>query len=155
MNILFLQEAALNADAAAIASGLFAGFFAVMMAIFAVVIIIGIAFYIYTSFVYMAIGRKAGFSSPGLAWIPVVGPAIVASQVAEMHWWPILLLIGSFIPVVNIIVILVFTIFFIIWMWKTFEAVGRPGWWAIFMIIPILNIVYLVFLGIAAWGGKK
>jgi hypothetical protein len=37
-------------------------------------------------------------------------------------------------------------------MWKTFEAVGRPGWWAIFMIIPILNIVYLVFLGIAAWG---
>ena len=52
-------------------------------------------------FVYMAIGRKAGFSSPGLAWIPVVGPAIVASQVAEMHWWPILLLLAFFIPVIN------------------------------------------------------
>jgi hypothetical protein len=32
------------------------------------------------------------------------------------------------------------------------KAVGRPGWWAIFMLIyPI----YLILLGVAAWGNAS
>jgi hypothetical protein len=33
--------------------------------------------------------------------------------------------------------------------WKIAEAVKRPGWWGILLIIPIVN---LVVIGLMAWG---
>ncbi len=152
MNI-FLQAATLNSEDL-IGSGILGGFAALIFAFLIFFIILAIALYIYTSLAFMAIARKTKTEPAGLAWIPAVGPAIIASKIAEMHWWPILLLIGFWIPFLNIILMIIFTVYFVIWMWKTFEAVGKPGWWAIFMIIPLLNIVYLVLLGIAAWGKK-
>ncbi|MDP3881529.1 MAG: hypothetical protein Q8Q31_01485 [Nanoarchaeota archaeon] len=106
-------------------------------------------------YIYLSIARRGKSKyAPGIAWIPLVGPALIASDIAGMHWWPVLLLIGLVVPVVGPILLLVFVIFFVIWMWKTFEALDKPGWWAIFAIIPLLNIVYLIFVGIAAWGKK-
>ena len=78
------------------------------------------------------------------------------SKIARMHWWPILLLIGILIPFVGSIISIVFVIFGFIWGWKIFEAVGRPGWWVLWQIIPILGtIIFLILLGIAAWGKKE
>ncbi len=116
--------------------------------------IFGIAIYVYMSLAFMAIGKKTNYKTPALAWIPLVGPSLIASSAAKMHWWPILLLLGMIIPFLGGLMVLAFWVFFIIWMWKTFEAVGKPGWWSIFQIIPILNIVWFIFLGIAAWSEK-
>lgn len=150
--MLFLESAtAIDPNNAVLAGGMLGAFMAFFMAFLVVILVIVVALYVYTSFAYMAIARKAKYSSPAIAWIPLVGPALIASSTAKMHWWPILLLIGCIIPFVSWIFTIAFSVFFIIWMWKTFETVGKPGWWAIFMIIPILNIVYLIFLGIAAW----
>lgn len=110
-----------------------------------------LAVYIYISFAFMAIARRTKAMSPGIAWIPVVGPALIASRVAKMHWWPILLLVGIVIPVVGGLFQLVFAVFFIIWLWYMFEKLRKPAWWAILCIIPIVN---LVLIGIAAWGKK-
>lgn len=112
-------------------------------------IITGIAVWVYLSFAYTAIGKKAKLKNPELAWIPVVGPLIVTSKAAKMHWWPILLLIGFWIPVLNSILYIVVTVFATIWLWKTFELINKPGWWALLCLIPIVN---LVLLGVAAWG---
>ncbi|MCX6750630.1 MAG: hypothetical protein NTZ83_04185 [Candidatus Pacearchaeota archaeon] len=114
-------------------------------------ILVSIALYIYMGFAYMAIGRKAKLKIPELSWIPGVGPLILAFQASKMHWWPWLLLIGMFIPVVNFIAAPVFMVFAIIWHWKMFEAVKKPGWWAILLLIPIVG---LVMVGIAAWAKK-
>jgi hypothetical protein len=127
----------------------------IIMAAMLVFAVIGVALWVYMGLVYSAIARKARHSSPNLAWIPIVGPSIVTSSIAKMHWWPILLLIGGFIPVIGTLCSLAFLVFFVIWNWKTFEVIGRPGWWAIFMVIPILNIVFLVLLGVAAWSSSK
>ena len=150
---LFLQSAPVLDGIAggAIAGGLMA----FIMAFIGIIIVFSLIIYIYMSLAFMAIGKKTNYPSPGLAWIPMVGPALIASKTANMHWWPILLLIGMVIPFIGGLASLAFTVFFIIWMWKTFEAVGRPGWWAIFQIIPILNIVWFVFIGIAAWGNAE
>ena len=113
--------------------------------------IIMLGLYIFLSFAYMAIGRKAGLKTPELAWIPGVGPLILAFQASKMHWWPWLLIIGTFIPVVNGLFSLAFMVFAIIWHWKLFEAISKPGWWAIIMLIPIVG---LIFIAIAAWGKK-
>jgi len=86
-----------------------------------------------------------------------------------MHWWPWLLiaftiLFGSlsFIPsigivlfVLGVISIFLFGIFIIIWNWKMFRYLRKPEWWALSLIIPIIgNLLYLVFVGIAAWSKK-
>ncbi|MGV8142630.1 MAG: hypothetical protein ACP5NS_03265 [Candidatus Pacearchaeota archaeon] len=142
---LFLQDLPLAGSDLAV--GIAAFIFAFLF-FFVVILIAG---YVYLSLAYSAIARKARLKSPGIAWIPGLGPLIIAYQSSRMHWWPWLLLIGYLIPFVNIFVGILFTIFAIIWSWKMFERVGKPGWWAILMIIPIVN---LVIIGIAAWSKK-
>jgi hypothetical protein len=115
-------------------------------------IAIFIGLWIYQSFAYMAIAKKNKQKSPGLAWIPFVGPNIVAYKGSKMHWWPWLLLIGFFMPFVSGISALVFTAMMVVWNWKIFEALKKPGWWAILLIVPIVNYV---IMGIVAWSKKK
>ena len=107
-----------------------------------------VVMYIYMGFAFMAIGKKAKLETPGLAWIPFVGPMIIAYQASKMHWWPWLLYIGIIIPVLNTLASLALSVVFIIWLWKTYEVINKPGWWALLMIIPIVG---LIFVGIAAW----
>tara|TARA_Y100000310_G_C20267695_1_gene616527 strand:+ start:153 stop:635 length:483 start_codon:yes stop_codon:yes gene_type:complete len=147
---MFLAEAVFGDVAAT--GGVFAGFLAMAMAFLAIFVLIVIGVYIYSSFAYMAIGRKAKYGSPALAWIPLVGKPLVALKVAGMAWWPLLFLIGYIIPAIGGLLLLAFGVFNIIWNWKMMKAVGRPGWWAIFMLIyPI----YLILLGVAAWGNAS
>ena len=144
--------------------------------ILTIIIIIGtllsIGIYVYTSFAFRKIARKLGRSDGNIAWIPIFGKPILASRIAEMHWWPILFLLPSLIspplfyfsvksphPILFFVLILiifvggiVFSVFYCIWHWKMFEKVGKPGWWILLYFIPYIGwILYLVFLGIAAW----
>jgi hypothetical protein len=127
------------------------GLFALMAGMIVFLILIVIAVYIYLGFAFMAIARKAKLKMPGLAWIPFVGPLIIAYQTSKMHWWPWLLLIGYVVPVIGWIAQIAFAVFAVIWLWKMFEKIKRPGWWAILCIIPIVNFV---LFGIAAWSKK-
>lgn len=155
--MVFLEVATqeLN-DLAGLGNGVALGTLMMFALVFIMVMmLIMIGLYIYTSFAYMAIARKTKEKYPGLVWIPIVGKLLISSRIAKMHWWPILLLIILVIPVVNIFLgipaVIVLLVFSIIWMWKTFEAISKPGWWAIFMLIAP---VYWVLLGVAAWSKK-
>lgn len=134
----------------------FQPFFLGLLATFLIAFIVIVLFlWIYTSIAFSSIAKKGKSKySPGIAWIPIVGPSLIASDLAKMHWWPLLLLLGFWIPFIGTLLGIVFAVFFIVWNWKMFEKLKRPGWWAIFYVIPVLSIVYLVFLGIAAWGKK-
>jgi hypothetical protein len=135
-----------------------------------------IIIYIYLSLAFMSIGRKAGLSdnASGLAWVPFFGPVLVSYLVSDMHWWTWILVITFFIPFVDFVTGLIFFIFMVIWGWKMFTSVGKPGWWSlvpligwifviVFLIakIPALGLIidlicvilYLVFIGVAAWSG--
>ncbi len=146
--MIFLAEAVLDG---ALDAGVLAGILALIAAFLILALVIGIGVYIYTSFAFSAIAKKARYSLPAIAWIPVVGPLLITSSVAKMHWWPILLLLGAWIPIVGGLIMLALAVFSIIWLWKTFEAIKKPGWWAILCLIPIVS---LVLIGIAAWSKK-
>jgi hypothetical protein len=97
---------------------------------------------------------------------------------AGMHWWPMLLvvisypllfvtfLLGIMSPVFGILFMFVilgvlacgvaFAVFWFIWHWKIFEKVGGEGWWILLTLVPYAGgVLYMVFLGIAAWGKPK
>ncbi|MEM4182000.1 MAG: hypothetical protein QXX68_02485 [Candidatus Pacearchaeota archaeon] len=135
--------------------------------------ILFLALYIYLGFAFMAIGRKAKLKTPELAWIPFVGPLIIAYQASKMHWWPWLIwiivpitflvvfinpLLGILMMFIFLVFFLVFFVFTVIWEWKMFEAVNKPGWWALIklgQIIPLAGLLFfiaqLILYGIAAW----
>lgn len=161
-----------------------------------VIILISLALYIYLSIAYSKIGEKAKLGSPGIAWSPM-GSLVVIFESAKMHWWPFLMLtIGMMLSYLMIflvssiamiytaygilvVITLIFVIMAIIWHWKTYEAVGKPGWWVLVpvisgalgfvlaivgviietLIIAIIGgviaalgiIVHFVLIGIAAW----
>jgi len=129
-------------------AGLGGGLVALIAGMFVLFLVIAVAMYVLLGFAFTSIGRKANLKTPELAWIPGVGPLIIAYQASNMHWWPWLLLIGCVIPFVNILASIAFGVFTIIWMWKTFEAIKKPGWWAILLLIPVVNIIMIC---IAAW----
>ena len=58
---------------------------------------------------------------------------------------------GTSIPFIGPLFSIALCVFIIIWFWKIFEKIGKPGWWAILLLIPIVN---LVMLGITAWSKK-
>ncbi len=133
----------------------FGGMFGLIAGMLMFFVIFGILVWVYTSLAFMQIAKKTSYPTPALAWIPLVGPALIASSAAQMHWWPILLVIGTYFPIVGMFFYLAFLVFSTIWMWKTFEALERPGWWAILLAIPFVNLIGLILLGVAAWGGQE
>jgi hypothetical protein len=131
------------------------------VAVYAVILIIlFIAIYIYSSWALMTIAKKAKAKNPWLAWVPI-GNLVLTADIAGMHWWPILLfipyivlmMISVFLPVLAIpagVFVMVVSIYTIIWQWKMFEAVERPGWWALVsLIVGGLGMVVLA-IGSAA-----
>ena len=131
-----------------------AGLFALIAAFLLIFIIIGLALYIYTSLAWMTIAKKTKTHPTWFAWIPIAS-MYQRSQIAKMHWWPLLPIIAGILPIIGPFASLALFVFMITWTWKSFERVGKPGWWSLFILIPIFGwITYLILLGTVAWGKK-
>jgi len=143
---------------------------AVIAGMIFVFILIMLVLYVYSAFALMTIAQKTKEEYPWLAWIPFANMYLM-SRIAKQHWWPILLLpaywfismlaqiiaiasttVGLIVMGLAYVVYFVFFVYITIWFWKIFEAVNRPGWWAIFYILIPLNFVFWILLGVAAWG---
>jgi hypothetical protein len=90
------------------------------------------------------------------------------ANIAKMHWWPVLLYIpGIFFMILSIVFALfenkifemLFTllsyiamitigVYMIIWYWKIYENVSRPGYWAIVPVIITSFAMSLVIIGL-------
>jgi len=127
------------------------GFLAFFMAFLLVFLVIMAAVYVYTSLALMFIAKRTKTEPAWLAWVPI-GNLVLMSRIAKMHWWPVLLIIGAFIPFIDFFAMIALFVFAIIWTWKICEARNRPGWWAILQIIPFVGFIWsLVMMGILAW----
>ncbi len=143
---------------------------AVFMLFMGIMILVGIALYIYMSFAYMRLGQRAKLKSSGLAWIPGIGPAIIAYKSSKMSakpWWMLLwgviaffvgmifillgkligsastalYIVGGIILVAAAILVIYYSVYTYIWSWKLFKKVGRAGWWA---LIPLFSIPFML-----------
>jgi len=144
---LFLQNLSITDE------NLKAGLFAVLGALFLIFVFAFIALYIYLSFAYSSIAKKAKQKSPGIAWIPFIGPLIIVYKSSGMHWWPWILIAGFFLPLhfFSFVAQVVFSVVVVIWHWKLFEKFKYPGWWSLLTVIPFVN---LIIIGIVAWSKR-
>lgn len=128
------------------------GIIAFLMAFLVIFLVIMIIIYVFMGLALMAVAKRTNTENAWLAWVPI-GNIVLMAKIAKMHWWPVLLLIGALIPYIGILFSLAFMVFSIIWQWKICEARNKPGWWALLLVIPLVNIVWMfVMWGILAWG---
>tara|TARA_Y100000310_G_C20238551_1_gene603504 strand:- start:174 stop:647 length:474 start_codon:yes stop_codon:yes gene_type:complete len=130
-------------------------------------LILMLPFYVYISWAHMKIARRTNTNPSWLAWIPFANLYLL-SKMAKKHWWPVIFFVGGIISlrinffsetlfvVLGLLFLLIFFVFSLIWMWKIFVFVGRPGWWALTILIPSVGfLIFLILLGVAAWGEEK
>lgn len=113
-----------------------------------IAIILAIAIYVYCGLALMAIANKKKIENPWLAFVPV-GNVYLMTQIGKVSPLFTLGILAAAIPVVGAVAVAVLMAF--LW-WKIAEAIGRPGWWGILMVAPIVNFV---IIGMMAWGKEK
>jgi len=102
-----------------------------------VFLVFAAACYVYMALALQTIADKTKTENSWLAWIPIANMVLMLNVAKKPIWWIVLF----FIPVVNIIFII------IVWMAMA-EARGKPSWWGILMIVPVVN---LITPGVLAW----
>ena len=117
--------------------------------IISLLVLFAAASYIYVSLAWMAIARKLRYSSPWIAFIPVVRKALIL-HLGGLHWaWIFLILV----PVFGWLALFILGI---VARWRVYEKRLYPGWFSLAILLPSIgHIAYLVILGFVAWQDRK
>lgn len=118
---------------------------AAMGAMFVVVLILGLALYVYSAVALMFIAKKTKTKNGWLAFIPIANFYLMTQMADKPAWWTLAILLG-FIPFVGGLAVTAVGIYLF---WVIAEKIHKPGWWSLLLLIPVVN---LVIMGIMAWG---
>ena len=126
----------------------------------ALAVFVGLILYIYMAICLMSIAKKTNTPHPWLAWIPLAN-VFLMTMIAKKHWWWALilllsyciamLLLGGGLNLITLILCAISIIFTILIWIGICQARNRPGWWAVLLFIPLVN---LVIIGILAFSKK-
>jgi len=111
--------------------------FAALGVFMLVFLVIGLAIYVYIALSLSTIAKKTNTENPWMAWIPIVNIYLMV-MIAKKEWWWLLL---CFVPFLNIV------IYIILWM-AIAERRGKPNWWGILIIVPLVGVIVPGYL---AW----
>mgnify|MGYP000633941573 CR=1 FL=1 len=140
------------------------GVFALIMILFILFVLIA---YVYQALALYYIARKTKTPNEWLAWIPI-GNMVLMANIAKMHWWPVLLYIpaiffmflarvasiigntamDSVFSVISYSLFLTLSIYVVMWLWKIYEKVSRPGYWSIIPLVISIISLGLMILGL-------
>ncbi|MFH1132973.1 MAG: hypothetical protein V1735_00630 [Nanoarchaeota archaeon] len=118
--------------------GLFAAFMGVM-------IVVGLAVYIFTALVLMALAKKTNTPRGWLGFIPI-GNLYLMTAIGKTPWWTIFGVLLAWIPILGGIVALGLMVY---WWLYIARAIKKPEWWGVLCAIPVVG---WVFMGMMAWG---
>ncbi len=117
----------------------------IIFGLIAVFIVLMIVLYVYSAIVLMTIAKKLNNPHPWMAWIPFAN-AYLMTELANAPWWTLLIaIVAGFIPFVGIVITMGIITW---WWWNIAEARGKPAWFGLLTLIPIVN---LVIMGVIAW----
>ena len=101
------------------------------------VFIAAIAYYIVAAFGIMKLAKKFNIPNPWMAWIPILNIWLLLQIAGLQWWWLLIILFGGLIPVIGTIISALVAIY--IWMLIAKKA-GKDQWFALLMLIPIVNL---------------
>ena len=97
--------------------------------------IVGIATYIFCSYCFYKIYQRLGEPNAWFAWVPILNNWIMYKAGDQSPWW----IIGIFIPLVNIVALIVLLIAFV----NVVKKLGKNPWLILLMILPLINFFVL------------
>jgi len=103
---------------------------------------LGILFYIYFSLCLQFIAQKTNNGPVWLAWVPI-GNLFLMCKIASLSYYWLLIVLLGFIPIIGPLANLAFSIF--VW-YRIALARNKPGWLAILLIIPLVNLIIMGYL---------
>jgi len=115
------------------------------MMIFAIVI--GLAAYVFGALAWMKIGNSLRYEYSWLAWIPVANMFMIAILGDLPVWLPIVLIVGYFIPFVNILAGIGWLVVMIYATLNIARKLGKPEWYCVGIVIPLLNLWVMYDMG--------
>jgi hypothetical protein len=117
--------------------GMYQAFIGFFMAYGAMLLIVGVVYYVFMALAIMKLAKKFKIDNPWMAWIPLLNVWLLI-QIAGLQWWWILLVVfAGFVPSIGTLISMAAG--FYIW-FKISEKAGKPQWFALLMFIPIVNI---------------
>lgn len=124
-----------------------------LLPLIGLILMIFLILYVYNALTLMAIAKKLGDENAWMAWVPFANIYLSWKISQTPQWMVIVYFIGLFaggLPLIGFLISLGISVIAAFWLWRICERLGKPGWWAIFSIL--LYPVWLVFLGMLAWG---
>ncbi len=118
-----------------------AGLLAVVMAFLGIILLAGLAIYIFCSLCLQLIAKKTGTEPSWLAWIPVANLFLSCKIGGLSYLW----LLAFLVPFVNVLVSVY------IW-YRITEARGKPGLLSLLMLVPVANFVFMGYLAFSRDG---
>jgi hypothetical protein len=130
-------------------------------AFFVVLLILGIACYVYLALCLQTIAKKTHTPNGWLAWIPIGNFVLMINIARKPMWWMAPFLVPFAAPVAAPLVgkvwwvvlgalsILDLVLSVMLWM-AIAKARNKPGWWGILILVPLVGLVvpgYLAFSG--------
>jgi len=112
-----------------------AGLMAMAMAFLGLILLAGLAIYIFCSLCLQIIARKTGTEPAWLAWIPVANLFLSCKIGGLSYLW----LLALLVPFVNVLVSVY------IW-YRISEARGKPGLLSLLLLVPVANLVFMGYL---------
>ena len=111
--------------------------------------VILVAAYIFVALALMTIAKKKGKTSvpAWFAWVPILNVLLMLDIAGLPLWYLVLFIVLPIIPFIGALATLALGIY--VW-YKIAEAVKKPGWYALLMLIPIVGP--FVGIGLIAWG---
>ncbi|MFH0791167.1 MAG: hypothetical protein V2A64_06000 [Candidatus Omnitrophota bacterium] len=114
-----------------------------LAAVFAsIILLLLIPIYIYSSICLQFIAKKTNRPPVWLAWIPIANLFLMCKIAGISYWW-LLLILGSFIPVLGFVCAMGLTGF--LW-YKIAIARNKPGWIGVLAIVPLVNFFIMGYL---------
>jgi len=101
-------------------------------------IVFGLAMYVLFAFPLYTMGQKVGAQNPWFAFVPFLNTVLALEIAGKDLWWIILF----FIPCINVIV-------GVIVMMSIAEAMDKPSWLGVLILVPVVNLALPFYLAYA------
>lgn len=103
-----------------------------------VTLVIGLAAYLFWSYLLKRICERAGGEPGILIWIPLLQFIPLLNAVGMTPLW----VLGFLVPIVNLIGII------LLWV-NVHKKLGKNPWLTVLLFIPLVNFIYFLYLAFA------